>query len=166
MQNDKFTDLNHNKAYTLIETLVVFVIIGILFSLGYAAYRDFGRRQELAGIAKVIEGKIRKAQQSALSGVKPDSERCNPPQTLISYNFYVVSSNHYQIQASCSGGLPVIVDDVTIPDSTTITLAQNPIAFKVLGTGTNVDVSTNIILTQIATGKTYSITVDSGGSVK
>lgn len=165
MQNDKLPLFKNNKAYTLIETLVVMVIVGILFSIGYAAYRDFGRRQELAGVAKLIEGNLRKAQQSALSGVKPDNADCNPPQSLKSYDFYLVSNNKYRIRANCDGGT-VIVDEISIPDSITITLAQNPIVFKVLGAGTNVDVSTDIVLTQIATGKTFSITVDSGGSVK
>jgi prepilin-type N-terminal cleavage/methylation domain len=44
------------RAYTLIEVLVVLSIIGVLFGIGYVSYRDFSRRQELAGVAKNIQG--------------------------------------------------------------------------------------------------------------
>lgn len=153
-----------NRAYTLIEVLVVLSIIGVLFGIGYVSYRDFSRRQELAGIAKNIQGNLRKAQQSALSGVKPEGVACNS-QTLIGYDFYMVSSSEYQIRANCAGG-NIIVLDVNLPVSETISMTDNPILFKVLGNGTNIASSATITVVQTATGDSTQISVGSGGDIQ
>lgn len=156
---------NKSSAYTLIEVLVSMMIIALLVAVGYANYRDFGRRQELAGISKILQGNLRRAQQSALSGVKPDDAKCNPPETLISHDFYRVSESEYRIRANCTGG-NVVVEDITLPSTVTIATSKNPIVFKVLGAGTNITDSSEITLTQVATGKTTTITISSGGSIQ
>ena len=43
-------DRKHNAAYTLIEILVALTIVGLIFGIGYVNFRDFARRQALAGI--------------------------------------------------------------------------------------------------------------------
>lgn len=153
-----------NRAYTLIEVLVVLSIIGVLFGIGYVSYRDFSRRQELAGVAKNIQGNLRKAQQSALSGVKPEGVYCNS-QTLIGYDFYMVSSSEYQIRANCAGG-NIVVLDVNLPVSETLSMTDNPILFKVLGNGTNIASSATITVVQTATGDSTQISVGSGGDIQ
>lgn len=152
------------RAYTLIEVLVVLSIIGVLFGIGYVSYRDFSRRQELAGVAKNIQGNLRKAQQSALSGVKPEGVACNS-QTLIGYDFYMVSNSKYQIRANCAGG-NIVVLDVDLPVSETISLTDNPILFKILGNGTNIESSSTITIVQTATGDSVQISVGSGGDIQ
>lgn len=151
------------KAYTLIELLVVMSIIAMLFSFGYVSYRDFSRRQELLGVAKSVQGNLRKAQQSALSGVKPDGSACND-QTLVGYDFYVVSSSEYQIRANCTGG-NIVVLDVNLPTTENISTVTNPIMFKVLGNGTNLEADASIMVTQSSTGNTNTIMVGSGGDI-
>lgn len=128
------------------------------------AIRDFSRRQELAGVVKNIQGNLRKAQQSALSGVKPEGVSCNS-KTLIGYDFYMVSSSEYQIRANCAGG-NIIVLDVNLPVSETISMTDNPILFKVLGNGTNIASSATITVVQTATGDSTQISVGSGGDIQ
>ncbi|KKR90387.1 hypothetical protein A2434_00625 [Candidatus Woesebacteria bacterium RIFOXYC1_FULL_41_14] len=155
------------KAYTLIEILVVLTIVGVLFTIGYVGYRDFGRRQALAGVAKTIQGDLRKAQQSAMSGIKPTGFACANPQTLVGYFFQVASQTSYTIGASCSGG-NINTDSVLITDGITIsTPSPNPLLFKILGAGTNIPPGgASIVLTQTATGKTLTVSIGPGGDVK
>lgn len=158
------------KGYTLIEILVGLTIVGILFAVGYVNFRDFSRRQALAGAAKILQGDIRLAQQQALSGQKPDDPKCNDPNILNGFNFDVISSGEYKIYANCTGGnVSEATKDVVLPSNILITKpVPNPIIFKVLGSGTNIPDGTpaTITLTQANTGNTLSITIGSGGEVQ
>jgi len=155
------------RAYTLIEILVVLTVIGILFGAGFVGYRDFSRRQALAGAVKLVNGDLRVAQQNALSGTKPTGAACGGTQTLSGYYFRVVSTTRYQIQAFCSGG-SITTNDINMPPNITIsTPSPNPILFKVLGMGTNIPAGgASITLTQGFTGQTQVILIGSGGDIK
>ena len=167
MPNDKSHYARLNRGYTLIEILVVLTVIGILFSVGYVGYRDFSRRQSLAGAAKIVQGDLRKAQQNALSGIKPGGAACLGTNTLDGYYFRVTSGSTYEIGAACSGG-NVVTDTVSIPENITISIpSPNPIIFKVLGTGTNISTGDALVtLTQGATNDTQTILIGSGGDVR
>lgn len=160
----------HAPAYTLIEILVTLTIIGILFSFGYASFRDFARRQELAGAAKQLQGDLRLAQQMALSGQKPTTG-CG---TLSGINFRVESSScagntgsSYAIEFNCSGIIQSPPSKcVDFPkDISVIPPGVNPITFNVLGNGTNLSDDDIIILNQ-STINTLSVTVTAGGEIK
>src|SRR5512146_288376 len=151
--------MKSNAGYTLIELLVGLTIIGVLFTIGYISFRDFSRRQALAGLVKTVQGDVRLTQQMALSGQKPDDPKCNAPNTLTGYNFQTVSPSEYQIIAGCSGGngIPSVpAKDVTLPDGITLSSSLNPIFFKVLGQGTNIANGGDAVLTftQSATNNT------------
>lgn len=161
------------KGYTLIEILVAITIIGLLFSFGYSNFRDFARRQALSGVAKTLQGDIRLAQSKAIAGEKPEqvsgyADVCQPGSVLISHNFYVASSTEYQIQASCTAGV-VPTKIVTMPAGISVSVpVPNPITFKVLGRGTNIESGGNAIvtLTEDATGNQVTITISSAGEIK
>ncbi|MFZ5932783.1 MAG: GspH/FimT family pseudopilin [Patescibacteria group bacterium] len=155
------------NGYTFVELLVALTIVGLIFGIGYVNFRDFSRRQALAGQARSVKGDLRLAQENALAGNKPSAIACNSPNTLDSYNFDVVSSGNYRIVASCSGGT-VIVKDVFLPSDVTISGSLDPIIFKILGQGTNIasGAAATITLTQAATGNTRVVTVSSGGEIK
>lgn len=158
------------SGYTLIEILVVLTVIGILFGAGFVGYRDFSRRQALAGAVKIVQGDLRAAQQNALSGIKPVGAACSGAQTLSGYYFRVVSTvptSRYQIQAFCSGG-SIVTNDVTLPPNITISNpSPNPILFKILGMGTDIAPGgTFIRVTQGSTGNYLDITIGSGGDIK
>jgi prepilin-type N-terminal cleavage/methylation domain-containing protein len=163
---------NNQKGFTLIEILVSLGIIGLLFSFGFVSFREFSRRQALSGAAKILQGDLRLTQANAMSGVKPDSAICNPPNILNSYSFTVVSSTEYRVEAECSGNLSsgsVLVKSTVLPDDVAVSMPSvNPVRFKVLGQGNNIPAGTNvtITLTQAGTGNTIVVAITSGGEIK
>lgn len=155
-----------SAGYTLIEILVSLTIVGLIFSIGYVNFRDFSRRQALAGVARAIKGDLRLAQEQALAGKKPTSASCNSPNQLNGFNFMVVSAQSYRLEANCSGGV-VTTKTVTLPTDISIsTPSPNPITFKILGQGTNLSADATLTLTQARTTNTTIITVTSGGEIK
>jgi len=152
--------------YTLIEVLVGLTIIGIIFSVGFVSFREFSRRQQLASAARSFRGDLHYAQELALAGNKPSNANCNAPNTLLGFNFRFVSGSNYVIEASCSGG-NVQIESRDLPTEIVVTApAVNPILFKVLGKGTNIDSgSVTITLTQVTTSRTVEITVNPNGEI-
>lgn len=151
--------------YTLIEILVALTIIGLLFSFGYASFRDFSTRQAVADVAKNIQGNLRLAQGYAVSGKKPAA--CTS--RLDSYSFYIVSGSEYKIQVNCAAA-PIDVKDVILPASVSISTpfpSPNPLKFKVLGQGTNIGASAWILnIVQTGTASVITVTVNSGGDIE
>lgn len=155
------------SAYTFIEILVALTIVSLIFSIGYVSFRDFSRRQALAGVVRSIRGDLRLAQGQAISGQKPSDISCDSPSTLSGYYFDIVSANNYRLVAQCSGG-NVVSKEVTIAADIFLSSNQDPIVFKVLGQGTNVPQATPAIitLTQSGTLNIATITVSSTGEIK
>lgn len=168
MTNVKLQISTKSKGYTLIEILVGLTIVALLFTIGYVNFRDFARRQAIAGAGKLLEGDIRNAQQQALSGQKPDVLACNNPNTLNGIQFAVDSATKYLINADCTGGV-VTIKSVNLAAGVSVnTPDPNPIEFKVLGQGTNIPSGASAIVTlsQAATNNTFSLTIGSGGEIQ
>ncbi|KKS95518.1 MAG: protein of unknown function with transmembrane region [Microgenomates group bacterium GW2011_GWC1_43_13] len=158
----------NKKGYTLIEILVSLSVIGIIFSFGYASFRDFSRRQAIADTAKMIQGDLRFAQQNAIAGQKP--EGCGASNTLESYSFNIIRAaapSEYSVEANC-GGTPISVKDVSIPGISLSIPSPNPLKFKVLGQGTNIgDADWILTVSREVTGdRSTTVTVTSGGEIK
>lgn len=155
------------KGYTLIELLIGLSIIGIIFSFGFVSFREFSRRQALNGAKKILIGQLRVAQELALSGEKPNDPFCNSPNSLKGYNFRAVSNINYTIEASCTGGDVETKNTLLDGDITISAPSTNPILFKVLGQGTNIDTDdTTITLTQTITGNTREIVITKSGEIQ
>lgn len=166
-----FFRLNSEKGYTLIEILVTLTIIGLLFGVGYINFRDFSRRETIAGAGKLLQGDLRLAQQMALSGQKPQDVSCNSPNLLNGYDFSVVSPSEYTIKADCSGGVvSTLAKDVNLPSDITFSPipSPNPVVFKVLGHGTNIPSGSTVSVTliQSQTSNTFVVNVGSGGDIQ
>ncbi len=163
------------KGYTLIEILVGLTIIGILFSFGFASFRDFSRREALSGTSKKIQGDLRLVQSMALSGQKPTEDylgqstnTCSSANRLDGYIFKVYSSTEYKIEASCGSSTVVIKDVVFAGDVSISTPSPNPLLFKVLGEGTNIPAGedASLVLTQTGTDSVATITISAAGEIK
>lgn len=154
--------------YTLIEILVALSIVGLLFAFGFVSFRDFSRRQAVTGAADAVRGDLRLAQGNAISGQKPDDAHCGSPDLLNGYLFDVVSPNEYKIEADCTGGTVLTKDVVTPPGISISVPSPNPIEFKVLGQGTNIDsgLSAIITVTQTGTTNTETVTINYGGGIQ
>jgi prepilin-type N-terminal cleavage/methylation domain-containing protein len=156
--------MSRDRGYTLIEILIALTIIGIIFGLGYASFREFARRQALGSAIRELTGDIRLAQSQSLAGKKPDASACNYPNSLESYSFRVINATSYAVDARCSGG-SINVKTAKLLAGVTMTVPLvNPIEFKVLGEGTNLEDSVEIILS--AYGTTRIVTVSPGGTVE
>lgn len=150
--------------YTLIEILVVLSIVSTIFVIGYLSFREFARRQALAGAARGVHADLRLAQEQALAGQKP--EGCT---ILVGYAFTVLDASTYEVTGVCSNSsfliktrdLPVGIVFEPIP-------VPNPVVFKILGQGTNIvsGSRTNFILLQEATGNQNTISVNWTGEIK
>lgn len=152
------------KGYTLIEILVGITIIGLVFGFGFVSFREFSRRQVVAGAAKQIKGDLRLAQEYALSGKKP----ADCVTQLDSYSFTVTSSQNpatYEIKASCSSNATKSVD--LAPDLY-ISPAPPGIVFKALGQGTTIEAGGSVIISvnQVGTENRVDITVSASGEIK
>lgn len=151
--------------FTLIEMLVVVAIIAFLVSLGISAYNQFNRRQIVTQAALDLKNNLRMAQNKAFSG-----EKTCTPGALDGYEVYFSASSYYY-RAKCGGdyspgmtfSLPSTVSITGLPDLP----SPNPILFKVLGQGTNVNGSTTITLTGFNDStNTQTITVTASGEIK
>jgi prepilin-type N-terminal cleavage/methylation domain-containing protein len=153
-----------SAGYTLIEILIVFVIVGILFTLGYNNFQDYSRQQTLLSVIRSIQTDIRSAQESAIAGNKPVG--CSV--LLNGYQFIVTSANTYEIDANCTTN-KIQTKIITLPAGITIGNPNpNPIIFKSLAQGTNIrqNAAALIVITQVSTGKTRTVTVGANGNVQ
>lgn len=152
-----------NAGYTLIEILVTLTIVGILFGFGYASFRDFARRQQVAGITKQIQGDLRLAQQMALSGQKPVSG-CS---TLSGIRFRIDSAASYLLEYMCAGvAISPSIKNVNLSGVLFSSPLPSPIQFNVLGNGNSLGADELITLVQTGTNNTATVTVTKGGEIK
>jgi prepilin-type N-terminal cleavage/methylation domain-containing protein len=153
--------------FTLIELLVVTGLMAILFSVFYASYTSFNRRQILEQAALDLKSNLRLAQNKALSGEKPTGTGvvCN---VLDGYQVSF-SSREYKIKPKCDG------DVLENPSSTSTfplpsTLMFNPvppvILFRVLGLGVDLGDTTEITIDISGYGLLKTIKVNNVGEIK
>lgn len=158
MANGKWQIANR-VGYTLIELLVGISVIGIIFGIGFASYREFSRRQVLAQAASNLRSNLRLAQQKALAGEKPTG--CT--ETLLGYTVSVTSSS-YSVYADCTTQDPPA--ETRNFSGITVTTGTGTILFKILGQGTNLGGDRAITLKQTQGGATAVITVTPSGEIR
>ena len=153
------------KGYTLIELLVGIIILSILFSIGYASFRKYSRRQVLVSFTRKVKGDLSLAREMSISGEKPSTFFCDSPNTLSGYNFRVISNESYIVEALCSGGI-VQIKEVSVEDDLSLNVPENPVFFKVLSKGTNLSSDIEVKITQKSTGNISSIYITKSGEIK
>ncbi len=157
------------SGYTLIELLIGITIISIVFTIGYAGFRQFSRRQALTGVIKMVKADLRQIQQLALTGQKPTTSTCRK---LVGYTLQRTNSSTYTINASCDNSLgatpnivPILIKTVPLT-GVTFTMSTSPTLFKVLGQGTNLSAPSVLNFTHTATSRTARITIGTGGDIQ
>lgn len=148
------------EGYTLIELLVGITIISIVFTIGYAGFREFSRRQALSGVVKSIKADLRLAQQLASSGQKPNEDQGTCAQ-LNGYTLLFLTDS-YTLTANCE--VNRLIKTVTLPAGITETNNLS-VKYKILGQGTNLTADLNLILTHTATGNTFTMVIGKGGDI-
>lgn len=156
--------------YTLIELIIVIAIMSLLVGVGVAGYRDFSRRQDVQNSARTLIADLRVAQGAANSGEKPTG--CNALNGVVvdvtsatSYTLCYACNVNYAGQ-SCSQ-LGFTMKQVTTPAGTSLSVVgTQPILFRVLGRGTNLNATTTINVTSGTSGATRAVTVNPGGRIE
>lgn len=148
--------------YTLVELLVVITISTIIFGVGIAGYREFSRRQALAGVLKQVKADLRLSQQLALTGQKPEGVTCNK---LDGYTFTKTGLG-YTITANCVNPTVAnyLIKTVDLPPDTTISAGS--VKYKILGQGTSLSSTLTFTITNTTAGTSGTVVVGTGGDVK
>lgn len=175
--------------FTLIELLFVMGIMALLFSVGYANYRDYSRQKDLEKAITELKSDIRLVQQMALAGDKSSHLDCSCATCKLNGNFVRrLDSKRYQLGSSCVNAIGELwgreiktVDYNTLARPVSITLnGFSPtcaginllecLLFKTLGQGTNIDIlagePTNFRLTHDITGESIEVSISAGGEIK
>ena len=150
-----------NYGYTLIEVLVGLAIISLLFTVGYAGYRDFAKRQVLNNAYEELKINLNSARQRALSG---DKDLCNGTFLGIQLAFGGLTDRAaYQFYPKCSGG-EGLYSVSTLPSGITVDTTSARILFKPVGQGTDLT-SDATVTVKSATGE-RKIYITKQGTIK
>lgn len=148
------------RGYTLIEVLVGLAIIGLLFTIGYAGYRDFAKRQVLNNAYEELKVNLTLARQLALSGERPSA--CGGSFLGIEVRL-ATNGLSYSVHKKCQT-TAATVKTVNLPSGVIIS-GTSPIRFNLLGQGTNLASQTALTLTQNGVA-TRSATITPQGTIK
>ena len=146
------------KAFTLIELIIVFALIGLLTSLGIASYSAYNGTQSVQSGAADMQNILRTAQSRAISQVKPTSCGTNP---LTGYQVDItVNSQNFTLSAMC--GTKQVISSRRLPANVLFANGSTTSVLFSLASGT-VDTAGTIIINGY--GKTKTITINKTGSV-
>ena len=160
--------LNVKTGYTLIEVLVGLAIISLLFTVGYAGYRDFAKRQVLNNAYEELKINLTFARQQALAGEKTSgSYTCqgNFQGYRLNFTFVSQSGPSYSLAIRCTTYSPSIR---TVPLPSGITFSSSGpagVTFNAIAQGT--DLTSDLVLTlSQTTGGSRPITITKQGTIK
>lgn len=153
--------------FTLVELLVVFTIISIIFALGYANYRNYSQRQAQIAIARQIVSDLELAKNSASAGVKPPG--CIGQLNGYKYTQAAGVFDSYSIIAECENDVTVISRNSILDDNIFWILPSlTPFKFKTIASGTDIPLSMaelTIRVYRISDQKTVTISVSYSGEI-
>lgn len=146
------------KAFTLIELILVFALIGVLTSLGIASYSTYNGTQAVQSSSADIENILRTAQSRAISQVKPSNCGNN---ALTGYQVDItVNSQDYSLSALC--GSKQVITSRQLPTQVSFANGSTASVFFALASGTVANTGTIIIN---GYGKIKTVTINKTGSI-
>lgn len=157
------------QAFTLIELLIILTITAFLFTIGFAQYRSFARRQVLTNAHEKLKSDLNLARQLALSGEKIN---CTSGTTLEGYKITVTNTTRYTINAQCRDLNNSITSpranevEENLPSGITLTYTTGNILFKVIGQGTDLSSSAILTLSQSGNQLTKTVTITKEGLIQ
>ncbi len=149
------------SGFSFLELLIVMVTMSLLFSIGFANYRDYQQRQALINATRIVKGDLRFAQEQALAGIKPAG--CG---TLNGYKLQDSDAKDYSIIANCDANVDYVVKSLSLSDkSPTISFVPtfSNVFFNVLGRGVKIPLT--ITLQDTKTLLTQQINITRGGEI-
>lgn len=158
----KKTIIKSGAGFTMIELVVVFTVISIMFAMAIAGYSAYNSSQTLATAEANIVSILQKAKSSASSQVKPST--CTG--TLSGYDFsYCDAScggsyvNTYYLNAQC--GNSVSITSGKLPTGIDFTSTPSIVVFPILTGGA----TGGVITIENTAGNTKTITITSDGTI-
>lgn len=139
------------RGYTIIEIIIFLVIAALAFGGGYAAYRQFTRKQTLDTAFASLKSELARAQELAFAGKKPQD--CGTGTVLDGYRVEI-GSTAFTTMAVCrrsTDGTEITADSRETRTPSEVTIEGNPpsprVLYKVLGQGADIGGSSEIELT-------------------
>lgn len=152
------------NGYTIVELLIVISILALFAAFGFANFRGFSQRQEVANSTEQVISDLRFAQSQALAGTKPTS--CTGD--LQGYRFAVTGSSppSYAISAVCDN--TVLVKTALLPATINLTTGS-PILFMTVGHGTDILPGGSVTISisgELQSVPSQSVIVNSNGEIR
>ncbi len=156
--SSRYFDYPVSAGFTIFELLAVFAIIGIMTSLGIAAYNSYNGTQLVQSSATDVVTMLNIAKSHSLAQVIPPSCGTN---SVTGYQVDVTpNGQQYTLSAICSG--KQILTTNNLPPNITFANSSTPSVFFTISDGT---VATDATITITGFGRTKNITVSQTGSV-
>lgn len=151
------------KGFTLIELMVSFAMISIVFVLGVSRFIEFNRVQSVTGAGQTVKNNLRRIQSLGLSGSKPAA--CAATDALNGYQVVFLDDKTYTAQALCGGVVAGPVTTYTLPADFTFSALPASFTFYVLGNGASAN---RAIILEGYTNPVmyYALCVSTGGDIK
>lgn len=149
--------IHTSYGFTLIEIMVVIAFIGILTSLGIAAYSSYNSSQEVQSSASNFESMLNTAKSRSLTQVIPSSCATNP---VTGYEVdVVVGAQQYTLSVDC--GTKQVMTTNNLPPNVVFGNGSTASTFFTISSGTLAAQSTVIIT---GYGQTRTITINTLGT--
>lgn len=115
--------MKHKKSFTIIETIIVVMVIGVMSALTLAKYNDFTENNKLNSDAGKLVDVLELARKRTVSGEIPTSVTCN---AFNGYGIINIDTTSYKLQLCCDFTCSTVQDLNIYKLETTNFLTANP----------------------------------------
>lgn len=165
-------NLRHwHVGFSLIELMVVFSLMGLVASIGFASFSSYSQRQTVIQTGYDIKQVFDNAKFNALSSVKTSTSCTNPNTNLVGYKVVICSKancigstgpSYYELDTMCSDTDSLLYSK-KLPQGVTVSASSTCSEVK-YNTLSNSVTGTPCVLTISGYGTTQNINIDSGGN--